>query len=353
MSVQIEIESRYKDFHLQIRFSSDAGRIGVLGASGSGKSLMLKSIAGIETPEKGRITVGGRTVFDSENRIDIRTQKRNVGYLFQNYALFPTMSVRKNIEAGIGRRQKDTIQETVQGLIGRFGLEGLEDRLPSELSGGQQQRVALARILASDPDVILLDEPFSALDMYLRDRMQRELLQQLEGYGKTVILVSHDRDEIYRFSEEVVIVDAGKVIASGKTKELFANPSTREAARLTGCKNISAASRLDDHTLKAEDWGVVLHTERVLPEDLRYVGYRAHEFLPVWGERKENCIPFDLESFVQLPFEKNFYIRPQKNTYRPEDVLTWLVQREQWPLIQERGEPDHLQFQEKDLLLLS
>ena len=350
MAVNIDIESKYKEFRLRIRFSSKAKRIGVLGASGSGKSLMLKSIAGIETPQKGRIEIDGRILYDSSEHIRVRTQKRKVGYLFQNYALFPTMTVRQNILAGLGKA--DGKEKIVQDLVGRFGLQGLESRLPSELSGGQQQRVAIARILAYDPDVILLDEPFSALDMYLRDRMQRELLEQLKEYGKTVILVSHDRDEIYRFSEEVLIIDGGKVIASGETKKLFAAPPSREAARLTGCKNISAADRMDDYTLLARDWGVVLHTERPLPEEFQYVGYRAHEFVPVWGERPENCIPFVLESYVQLPFEKNYYIRPQKETYRPEDVLTWFVQRDQWPVLQRKGEPDYLQFQEKDLLFL-
>ncbi|MBR2562388.1 MAG: ATP-binding cassette domain-containing protein [Eubacterium sp.] len=347
MSVRVEIENTYKEFCLQVRFSSDAKRIGILGASGSGKSMMLKTIAGIEKPKKGRIEIDGRILFDSDKHLNVRTQKRNVGYMFQNYALFPTMTVRQNILAGIKDRTA-----SAQEIIEKCGLKGLENRLPSELSGGQQQRVALARILAYDPDVILLDEPFSALDMYLKDRMQRELLKRLKEFGKTVILVSHDRDEIYRFSEEVVIIEEGKIVAQGETKQLFSRPGSRTAARLTGCKNLSRARRLGDHTFLAEDWGVSLHTKQVLPEEFRHVGYRAHEFVPVWGTPTENCIPFVLESFVQLPFEQNYYIRPQKEAWQPEDILTWFVQRERWKEIQGKGMPDYLQFQEKDILFL-
>ena len=360
--VELDFTSAWKGFQLQVRFASEAKRIGILGASGSGKSLTLQTIAGIQTPKSGKIAVDGRVLFDSENRVNVRTQKRRVGYLFQNYALFPAMNVRQNIAAGIpgkpagaGRaaeKKQSAREETVRSLIERFGLTGLEDRFPSELSGGQQQRTALARILACDPDVILLDEPFSALDMYLKDRMQRELFEQLREFEKTVILVSHDRDEIYRFSEEVVILEDGRVIAQGETKQLFSRPGNKAAARLTGCKNISAAVRLDAHTLLAENWGITLHVRQDVPGNIRHIGYRAHEFLPVWGEKKENCLPFCLESSVQLPFERNYYIRPAKETFAPEDVLTWLVQREQWPVLEEKGVPDYLQLQEKDMLFL-
>ncbi len=351
MAISVQIESRYKDFQLKIALQSEARRIGVLGASGSGKSMTLKAIAGIVTPQKGRIEIDGDVLFDSARHINRKTQKRNVGYMFQNYALFPTMTVRQNIRTGF-RNKADATEETIRSMTERFQLSGLEDHLPSELSGGQQQRVALARIMAYDPGVILLDEPFSALDMYLKDRMQRELLEQLKEYNKTVIMVSHDRDEIYRFSEEVVIIDNGRVLIQGKTKDVFASPGTREAARLTGCKNFSAAERIDGHTVFAKDWGISLKTEKSLPDEVNWIGYRAHEFRTVWGERKENCIRFALESLVDLPFEQNYYVKPELDSFHSEQVLTWLVQREQWSILQEKGIPDYLQFREEDILFL-
>ena len=217
-------------------------------------------------------------------------------------------------------------------MVEKFRLQGLEKRLPGQLSGGQQQRVALARIMAYEPEMILLDEPFSALDMYLKDQLQRELAEMLADYEGTVIMVSHNRDEVYRFSEELLVIDQGKIAVSGETKEIFRNPVSREAARLTGCKNFSKARRIDAHTVEAEDWGVTLTTEREIPEYTEYIGYRAHDFIPVWKQNDTGrhgatrrgstaVLPFDLESSAELPFEQNYYIKAKK-------TVCWFVQRE-------------------------
>ena len=199
MPIKVQIKKKLDSFLLDMEFQSESRRIGILGASGCGKSMTLKCIAGIETPDEGHIEVEGRTLFDRENRTDLKPQKRNVGYLFQNYALFPTMTVEKNIAAGLKgtRREKEA---RVREMMIKFQLQGLGKRLPGQLSGGQQQRVALARIMAYEPDVILLDEPFSALDMHLRDRLQQELMEMLADYKGSVVMVSHNRDELYLFS---------------------------------------------------------------------------------------------------------------------------------------------------------
>ena len=352
MAINVQIKKKLGSFRLDIRFQSDSKRIGILGASGCGKSMTLKSIAGIETPDEGRSEVEGRTLFDRESKVDLKPQKRNVGYLFQNYALFPTMSVEKNIAAGLkGSRQEN--DRRVREMIGKFQLEGLEKRLPGQLSGGQQQRVALARIMAYEPDVILLDEPFSALDMYLRDQLQQELIRMLEDYEGTVIMVSHNRDEVYRFSEELLIIDQGRIAASGETKELFQNPVSKEAARLTGCKNFSRARRIDGHTLDAQDWGITLHIKGEIPDYTEWVGYRAHDFVPVWGERGENMLRADIESSAVLPFERNYYLRPENTAgQNTAQNICWFVQREKLEVLEERGLPDYLEIKEEKLLFL-
>ena len=352
MAINVQIKKKLGSFRLDIRFQSDSERIGILGASGCGKSMTLKSIAGIETPDEGRIEVEGRTLFDRESKVNLKPQKRNVGYLFQNYALFPTMSVEKNIAAGLkGSRQEN--DRRVREMIGKFQLEGLEKRLPGQLSGGQQQRVALARIMAYEPDVILLDEPFSALDMYLRDQLQQELIRMLEDYEGTVIMVSHNRDEVYRFSEELLIIDQGRIAASGETKELFQNPVSKEAARLTGCKNFSRARRIDGHTLDAQDWGITLHIKGEIPDYTEWVGYRAHDFVPVWGERGENMLRADIESSAVLPFERNYYLRPENTAgQNTAQNICWFVQREKLEVLEERGLPDYLEIKEEKLLFL-
>lgn len=351
MAINVQIKKKLGSFRLDIRFQSDSKRIGILGASGCGKSMTLKSIAGIETPDEGRIEVEGRTLFDRESKVNLKPQKRNVGYLFQNYALFPTMNVEKNIAAGLkGSRQEN--DRRVREMIGKFQLEGLEKRLPGQLSGGQQQRVALARIMAYEPDVILLDEPFSALDMYLKDQLQQELIRMLEDYEGTVIMVSHNRDEVYRFSEELLIIDQGHIAASGETKELFQNPVSKEAARLTGCKNFSRARRIDGHTLDAQDWGITLHIKGEIPDYTEWVGYRAHDFVPVWGERGENMLKADIESSAVLPFEQNYYLRPESAGQSTAQNICWFVQREKLEVLEERGLPDYLAIKEEKLLFL-
>lgn len=344
MSVSVHIKKQLDSFLLDISFESEAKRIGILGASGCGKSMTLKSIAGIVVPDEGKIQAGGRVFFDSSARINLKPQKRNAGYLFQNYALFPTMTVEKNIAAGL-RGNRAEAAARVKRMVEKFQLQGLEKRLPSELSGGQQQRVALARIMAYEPDIILLDEPFSALDMYLKDQLQRELSEMLIDYEGTVILVSHNRDEVYRFSEELLVIDQGKIAAGGKTKEIFENPVSREAARLTGCKNFSRARRLDAHTAEAIDWGITLHTSVEIPEDTLWIGYRAHDFVPVWGESGENMLKFDLESSAELPFEHNYYIKAG-------ETVCWFVQREKMGEIEKNGLPDYLRLEENKILFL-
>lgn len=363
MGLRVEVKKRTGDFCLDVRFQSEASRIGILGASGCGKSVTLKTIAGIEPPDEGLIEVNGTLFYHSGRKIHVRPQKRNIGYLFQNYALFPTMNVAKNIEMGVkGTRQEK--EKRVREMIDAFQLDGLEERLPGELSGGQQQRAALARIMAYRPDVILLDEPFSALDMFLKDRLQQEMMEMLSGYRGIVILVSHSRDEIYRFSEELVVMDQGRVVTAGRTKDIFADPKKKEAARLTGCKNFSRIRRLDAHHIEALDWGVELEVEREIPEDITSVGFRAHEFIPVWGERRKNCIRICLAGTAELPFEKNFYLRPERDkegfltgegTKDPGNLqnICWFLQKDKWRMLEERGLPDFLQFQEDQLLLLT
>jgi len=343
MSLEVKIKKNLNDFSLDIDFSEE---------SSTGKSMTLKAIAGIEHPDSGRISIDGRVLYDSGSRINIKPQHRKAGYLFQNYALFPTMNVVQNIAAGIHTKEKEKKRLRTEEMVRFFRLKGLENRLPSELSGGQQQRVALARIMAYEPEVILLDEPFSALDVYLRDRVQEELMELIADYKGTVIMVSHSRDEIYRFSDRLLIIDKGRIIRHGNTRDVFRNPETRAAARMTGCKNFSAVTVKDEHTIIADDWGITLKLSGKVPAGTAYIGYRAHEFVPVWGEREENCIRFDLSSHAELPFEKNYYIKPEKDEYGRDSVITWFVQRSMWEEMDKKGFPSYLRLKESDILFL-
>ena len=229
-----DIRKKLREFELQVQFTcsacrgraSDAsagsgtGCLGILGPSGCGKSMTLKSIAGIVEPDSGSIILDGRELFNSSRKVNLKPQKRRVGYLFQNYALFPNMTVEENILTGLkaGKRYGEAQQKKrVSEMIERFRLSGLEKRYPAQLSGGQQQRVALARMMIGEPEAILLDEPFSALDGYLKDVLQREMQDFLKDYSGDMILVTHSRDEAYKFCRELSIVHEGRIIVTGET----------------------------------------------------------------------------------------------------------------------------------------
>ena len=348
MAIEVRIKKKLGNFQLDIDFKTEENRIGILGASGCGKSMTLKCIAGIETPDEGRIIVDGTLLYDSAKKISLKPQKRHIGYLFQNYALFPTMTVEENIAAGLQGRKEEKRRRVVE-MMEKFQLLGLGKQLPGELSGGQQQRVALARIMAYEPEVILLDEPFSALDDFLKDRLAQEMLDLLKDYRGTVVLVSHSRDYIYRFTRELLTMADGMQISYGGTREIFANPGRKETARLTGCKNIAEAKRIDGRHLEVPEWGITLCLNENIPEKVAFVGVRAHEFIPVWGDAGSNCIPVNVKSSAILPFERKYFLAGAEGS---EEDICWFLQRDKWPLIDRKGMPDFLMMPEEKILLL-
>lgn len=349
MKHMVQIKKTLGEFKLDIEFKSSSNRIGILGASGSGKSMILKMLAGIECPEKGKIYIGEKLLFDDEQKINVTPQKRKIGYLFQNYALFPNMTVAENIGAGLkgGKIEK---QSRVFEMMEKFQLTSLADRFPVQLSGGQQQRTALARLMAYQPDIILLDEPFSALDVFLKDQMQKELEELLQSYQGFVILVSHNRDEIYRFCEELLVIDQGHSIVYGRTQEIFAAPIYRQAAKLTGCKNIVDIRRVNDYKMAVPGWGLSISLKSEIPEYITCIGYRAHDFVPVWGERKANCLKVQVKSVSEMPFESHYYLFPEDG--EEGEVICWFVQKEKHQQLTENGFPDYLQIREESLMLL-
>ncbi len=331
-----------------MQFQSESRRIGILGASGCGKSLTLKSIAGIERPETGKIESAGKVFFDSAKKIWMPPQERNVGYLFQNYALFPTITVEKNIGIALrcGKKEKE---KKVRDMIDRFSLQGLEKKLPGQLSGGQQQRTALARIMIYEPDMILLDEPFSALDSYLKEQTQRECLELLQDYPGTVILVSHSRDEIYRFSEEVLVMDGGKAVIQKTVKELFEHPQKVAAAKLTGCKNIEEIVWKDGKHLYVPGWDMVIPAGMGNVGDAQAIGIRAHEFTT---ERTESDGELVFPVYKPEVKEDLFEYHVQFFTSeRAKTPVVWKVSKKLWD-VGEKGVPKWLHLKREHILFL-
>lgn len=318
MSLEVHITKKLGNFILNADLLCDSPCTGILGQSGCGKSMLLKCIAGIETPDSGMIRVNDQILFDSEKKINLPPQKRGVGYLFQNYALFPSMTVRNNIAAAVrpnklflSAAEKKQIQDTVKEEMERCHLQGLEDHYPSQLSGGQQQRTALARMLASKPQIILLDEPFSALDSHLKDALQKEMREIIRSYCGNVLMVSHSRDELYHLSDELYIMDQGRFIQHGPIRELFKQPQSVQAAILTGCKNIAPASVLDSNHLQIPDWGLILETKQPLTERTSHIGIRAHYFklLSEKNRGAVNSFQVRIAQIEEQPFEFDYYLK--------------------------------------------
>jgi molybdate transport system ATP-binding protein len=314
VSLEVDVRKTLKDFQLDVRLSGSGGRLGILGASGCGKSMTLKCIAGIVRPDSGRIVLNGRVLFDSSRKIDLPPQKRRVGYLFQNYALFPHLTVCDNIASGLGLSgAKARLSPSVREAVAMLRLEGLEDRYPGQLSGGQQQRAALARILAYRPEILLLDEPFSALDEFLREGLQLQLAEVLHSWGSDVILVTHSRDEVFKLCTRLAVMDGGGLIGMGETAALFAWPEKVQIARLTGCKNISPARKCGEFEVEAADWGLRLISSRPVPDDISAVGVRAHDFHPA-GEGEVNSIAISVTDVSAGPFERSVIFQPERGS---------------------------------------
>ena len=285
MSISCTIQKRYSSFVLDVSFEQGNGVLALLGASGAGKSLTLRSIAGLERPEHGKIIVDDRCLFDASKRICRTPQQRNTGFLFQNYALFPQMSVAQNLACGLREGTHTERRKALQTMLERFHLETKEDAYPHQLSGGQKQRVALARMLLGKPCILLLDEPFSALDAALRGEMMEELQNNVREFGKTVLFVSHQRDEVYRLSDRTAIVQDGRIDSIGETKVMFESPKTVAAAKLVGFENCFAAQKTGLHQVFVSALGQTLAVQDVVPDETAYVCFRAED---VWEATREN-----------------------------------------------------------------
>lgn len=339
MSLEVDIIKNLPGFQLKIKFNAEKETLGLLGSSGSGKSMTLRCIAGIETPNKGRIILNGRVLFDSENKINIPIRERKVGFLFQNYALFPNMTVEENIGFGLTRNiPKAERIDKIKKKIGDLQLNGMEKRYPYQLSGGQQQRVALARALVVDPEILLLDEPFSALDEHLRNSMLIQLKEDLAEFGGTSIFVTHNMEEAYQLCNNIIIVAQGNIDAVGHKDDIFNNPPTLTAARLTGCKNISKAIKIESNIIEAIDWGCKITFDYKVEDSITDIGIRAH-YLEI-KEEDEDINTFDCWVVFtgEALFRTKVYLKFSEPIGDEKDYqVLWDISKEEWNLL--KGKP--------------
>jgi len=345
MSLSVDIKKDLGTFKLSVSFENSGSVLGLLGASGCGKTMTLKCIAGIVRPDEGRIVLNGKVLFDSSRHIDLPPQKRQVGYLFQNYGLFPNMTVEQNILCGLCREKNASLRrEAVQDIIKRMMLTGLEKHRPDQLSGGQQQRVALARILVGDPQILMLDEPFSALDSNLRTRMQTEMKETLESFGRDAILVTHNRSEAYTLCSDIAVMDSGRILNRDDARSVFRDPGSIAAASLTGCKNIAAAVKTGPRELRVPQWNLSFIAGQDIRDGLKAIGIRAHYFDP---REQANNYKVVYCGKIEQPFEMIVKFRYAGSDSSSEE-LWWRIPKDRLP----ESMPDRLGISEENIMLL-
>ena len=341
----VNLEKQLSNLSLKVSFTTDQTPLGMLGASGAGKSTILRCIAGLETPDRGKIILNGKVLYDSEKGINLPPRDRSCGFLFQNYALFPHLTVTENIAFGISKEKPyRVIKQEIEKELIAVDLEGMGDRYPSELSGGQQQRVALARAKISQPEMLLLDEPFSALDTYLRDQQEKLLRKNLSYYQGVTLLISHNLEEIYRVCPNLVILDQGKIIAKGSKERIFERPPNWKTAQLTGCKNFSRAIPVSENQIRAINWDCTLETIEPIPNDLEYIGIRAHQLIFPEGEGT-NTFPCWLVAVSETQHRMTLYLKLNQAPSHPEDYhLQAEVLKEKWQDLKTRPLPWQVQL---------
>ena len=349
----VDIQKNYGDFSLDINLEVHNKPLGLLGVSGSGKSMTLRCIAGLEVPDRGLISINNQIWFDARHKINIPSSQRRVGFVFQNYALFPHLTVRQNITFGVQNLPLIEQIERVDFQLQQMQLQGWEDYYPVQLSGGQQQRVALARALVMNPEILLLDEPFSALDTQLRSKMEKNLMEALAIYDGMTVMVSHNLEELYRICHDLLVISDGQVLASGHKQKIFHSPTTYEIARLTGCKNFSSVEIVSPYSVKALDWDCNLILEKAIASQVNYVGIRAHQLtfeeLEIlrddYQPRDINIFPCWLAQSSETPHRITLYIKLNSppthfNDYHFQVELF----KENWQLLKYCSFPWHLRL---------
>jgi len=375
----VDIQKHLPTFTLHPVFSTQPETLGILGGSGSGKSMTLRCIAGIETPSQGRIILNGQTLFDSAQQINVPIHRRKVSLVFQNYALFPHLTVAQNIEFGLQALPKTQRSLRVDQHLSLLQLQGLNDRYPHQLSGGQQQRVALARALATEPDVLLLDEPFSALDTHLRSQLEQQLVKTLATYRGITLFVTHNLEEVYRVCHRLMVMSRGQTIALDEKHRIFEQPRTLRVAQLTGCKNFSRASLVEvnpklrasnggnsdrgnsdggnsdqPNTIAALDWDLTLQVNHPIPPNLTQVGIRAHQVNLMPSTGLSNCFPGWLAATSETPHRMTLYLKLHHPPSSPEDYhLQVEVFKDKWAILQTNPLPWTVHLDPDRLVLLS
>lgn len=327
--LDIAIRKDLSEFRLDVAFKLEQEIMAILGPSGCGKTMTLKCIAGLVLPDQGLIRLNRKILFDSKQNINLPARERRIGFLFQNYALFPHLTVCDNIAFAIRNLPARERNTRVEELLLRMHLQRLGHRYPSELSGGQQQRVALARALAAEPEVLLLDEPFSALDTIVKQQLEKELLNIQEYYRGHVLFVTHNLAEAYRLSSKMAVYEAGAILQWGDRQSIIERPANKKVARLTGMENIFSATLSKARGNQAElavagaDWTICTEAREELKPGQKVAVAVRPEYVRIAAGEDKNCIPAQLaECTEELSFFSYCFIPQQVKD--PFPIKAWV-----------------------------
>lgn len=323
MLIDVNIKKKLQNFDLEIAFSMNNGILAVIGESGSGKSMLLKSIAGIEKIDAGHISITSKIFFDEKRNINVPIKDRKIGYLFQSYALFPHLTVIENIMLVIKSKDKTEKKNKAEALLKKFKILSLANKFPNKISGGEKQRVALARILATDPDILLLDEPFSALDTNLKWEIEYDLINFLKEYKKPTIFVTHDMDEALRVGEEILVLSKGKKVDFGTKNEILSSPKNLETAKFMGLKNFMEV--IDNgNELFIKDFEINIKKYENFTKKYSYLILDSKKFVL---EKLENHIEIKLK-FLNFIEDSRHYIFIFKATLTNQNFITVEINKE-------------------------
>ena len=355
IELEVDIQKQLPGFILDIAFKINSKQIplGILGASGAGKTTLLRCIAGLETPDRGRIILNRRILFDSAKGIDLPPQERAVGFVFQDYALFPHLTVADNIAFGMSaQKSPSAIDREVTKQLQQIDLTAMGDRFPDRLSGGEQQRVALARALAANPDITLLDEPFSALNTDLKAKLLKLLQKRLTAYSGLALYVTHNLTEAYRLCPQLLIIDRGLAIAFGKREEIFNHPPNVRVAQITGCNNFSRAKVSKPQTITAIDWQCNLQVEQPIPKTLNQIAIHSHLITFAETEQGVNTFPVWLSEYNELPRQITLYLKLHSSPSNCDDYnLEAEVTPSKWQQLQQQALPWYIQLSPSRIIL--
>lgn len=346
-SLSVDVVHRLPDFVLDASFSA-VRPVAVLGASGAGKSLLLRCLSGLERPESGKIQINGRTVY-AQGHIDLPARARRIGHVFQGYALFPHLSVFDNVAFGLRDMTSEARRRHVWSWLESTDLVPFAHRYPGELSGGQAQRAALARALATTPELLLLDEPFAALDSHLKSRIEQRVAEAVRSFPGVSVLVTHNLEEAFRIADDLIVLDQGRVVATGPKHEVFAQPGNLATATLTGCKNIAPCTRLSSRQVEVAGWGCRLELPRDVA-DATHIGVRAHHIkLSDSDPGLPNSFRARVQNVNESPFRMTVQVAPFDESRTPLQVE---VDKDRWAVLAASSSPLFVSLSPDSLMVL-